>query len=130
MIPDDMIHGTIARPPRRRIQNDTPIVPGAVAEAVWEEATVYLKTELPRAWVRRLAVRANMIYQRNAQFRKLLHKDGDAGRDWLWAFARHWLAALIRNHFPELHSRLPVEYNTGVQLPLRRRGHADGPPGP
>ena len=116
MITDDMIHGPIARPPRRRIQNETPIVPRAVAEAVWEEACVYLKTELPRAWMRRLAVRANLTYQRNEQFRKLLRKNGDAGRDWLWAFTRHWLAALIRKHQPELHARLPGDYNVGGAL--------------
>lgn len=117
MITDDMIHGPIARPPRRRMQDDTPIVPHAVAEAVWAEACVYLKTELPRAWVRRLTVRANMVYQRNAQFRKLLRQDGDAGRDWLWAFTRHWLAALIYRHHSGLHAQLPESYNVGGELP-------------
>jgi hypothetical protein len=120
MITDDMIHGPIARPSRRRIQNDTPIVPRAVAEAVWQEASVYLQAELPRAWVRRLAIRANMVYQRNAQFRVLLRKDGEAGRDWLWAFTRHWLAALIAKHHPDLHAQLPGDYNTGRELPARR----------
>lgn len=117
MITDDMIHGSIARPLRRRIQNDTPIVPRAVAEAVWQEANVYLRTELPRPWARRLAVRAQLVYQRNAQFRELLRRDGDAGRDWLWAFTRHWLAALIAKQLPELHARLPGDYHTGRELP-------------
>lgn len=111
-----MIHGAPARPPRRRIQNDTPIVPLAVAEAVWEEASVYLQAELPRAWVRRLVVRAQLVYNRNAQFRKLLRKDGDAGRDWLWAFTRHWLAAMIWQQRRDLHSRLPAEYAVGLAL--------------
>jgi hypothetical protein len=120
MITDAMIHGPIARPPRRRIQNDTPIVPRAVAEAVWEEACVHLKTELPRTWVRRLVIRANLVYQRNRQFRELLRKDGDAGRDWLWAFTRHWLAAMIWRHRSDLHSRLPAEYAVGQALPIVR----------
>lgn len=118
MITDEMIHGPIARPPRRRIQNATPIAPRAAAEAVWQEARVYLKAELPRAWVRRLTVRANMVYQRNARFRALLCKDGDAGRDWLWAFTRHWLAALIWEQQGDMHSRLPAEFLVGRTLPL------------
>jgi hypothetical protein len=117
MITEDMIHGAIARPPRRRIQNDTPVVPRAVAEAVWEEATVYLLVELPRAWVRRLAVRAQMAYHRNAHFRRLLHQNGDAGRDWLWAFTRHWLAAMIHERRPRLFPRLPHGYSLGGALP-------------
>jgi hypothetical protein len=117
MITDDMIHGSIARPPRRRIQNDTPIVPRAVADAVWREASVYLKAELPQAWVRRITIRANLVYQRNARFRALLRKNGDAGRDWLWAFTRHWLAALLRKHQPALHAQLPESYNVGEELP-------------
>ncbi|MBE0540369.1 MAG: hypothetical protein IH623_03200 [Verrucomicrobia bacterium] len=119
MITDDMIHGRIAGPPRRRIHNDTPIVPRAVAETVWEEATVYLQTELPRAWVRRLAVRAQMAYHRNAQFRRLLHQNGDAGRDWLWAFMRHWLAARLRAHRHDLYARLPASFSVGGDLPER-----------
>jgi hypothetical protein len=117
MITDDMIHGAIARSPRRRIQNDTPIVPRAVAEAVWEEARVYLQTELPRVWVRRLAVRAQMTYNRNAQFRRLLRQNGDAGRDWLWAFTRHWLAAMIHERRPRLFPLLPRAYSLGEALP-------------
>ena len=81
MITEDMIHGPIARPPRRRIQNDTPIVPRAVAEAVWEEACVWLGEELPREWVRRLAVRADVTYTRNVSFRRHLQRSGDSGRD-------------------------------------------------
>lgn len=118
MITEDMIHGPIARPLRRRIQNDTPIVPRAVAEAVWQEARVHLQAELPRAWVRRLALRANLVYQRNARFRALIRKNGDAGRDWLWAFTRHWLAPMIWKQHSDLHSRLPAEYAIGRALPL------------
>jgi len=120
MITDDMIHGCMAATPRRRIQNDTPIVPRAVAEAVWEEACVWLGEELPCEWVRRLAVRANMAYTCSDSFRRNLHRPGDAGRDWLWAFTRHWLAALIRKHRAHLHHRLPASYNVGGALPQLR----------
>jgi hypothetical protein len=111
-----------ARGRKRRlgIEEDTPIVPRAVAESVWEEACAWLGEELPRRWVWRLAVRANAVYARNARFRRLIRRAGDPGRDWLWAFTRHWLAALIWRQRRDLHARLPDSYNVGGQLPACR----------
>ena len=121
MIIDDMLHGAPARSHRRRhIEQETPIVPCAVAEAVWEEACVWLGEELPREWVRRLTVRADVAYTRNVAFRRQIHCSGDAGRDWLWAFTRHWLAAMIRKRRSELHRLLPASYNVGGTLPQLR----------
>src|SRR5436190_843980 len=79
----------------RRIERDTPIIPRAVAEAVWEEACVYLDTTLPRHWIMELTTRAEEIYHHSSHFRKLLRSRDNAGRDYLWFFTRHWLAALI-----------------------------------
>ncbi len=73
------------------IEQDTILVPRAVAEGVLAEAVVYLQTELPASWQGQLVTRANVIYQRNARFRALIRRDGEAGRDWLWAFMRHSL---------------------------------------
>lgn len=122
MIAEEMIHGVFTARPRRRrrIEQDTPIVPEAVATAVWEEACVWLDEELPRAWIRRLAVRANTTYTRNEPFRRMIRRSGDAGRDWLWAFTRHWLAAMIWKQRRHLHARLPASYNTGANLPACR----------
>jgi len=117
MIADDMVHGLMPRPPRRRIQNDTPIVPRAVAEAVCEEACVWLGESLPPEWTNRLAARANLAYTRSAQFRRMIRRGGDSGRDWLWAFTRHWLAAMIRRRSQRLYARLPAAYSTGASLP-------------
>jgi hypothetical protein len=100
-----------------RIEFDTPIVPRAVAMSVWEEASVWLHEELPREWVNELAIRANVIYGRNPHFRRLLRRRGHLGRDWLWAFTRHWLAALIWKYRPSLHARLPARYSVGGDLP-------------
>lgn len=108
-----------ARKPRPRIEADTPIVPRAVVESVWEEAGAWLGEELPRRWVWRLAARANVVYARHPRFRKALLRSGNAGRDWLWAFARHWLAAMIRKSRPELFARLPGDYRVGHDLPDR-----------
>src|SRR5437867_345099 len=118
MISDEMIHGSWAglrRP--ARIETDTPIIPRAVAEAVWEEANVWLDEELSRQWVAELAERADVIYHHNARFRHLLRQPGNAGRDWLWAFTRHWLAGLIWRYRHDLYECLPRSYSAGRGLP-------------
>jgi hypothetical protein len=96
---------------------DTPLRPRAVAEAVWEEASVWLEQPLPRRWLRELIAEANTVYAHNPRFRRKLRANGNSGRDWLWAFTRHWLAALIHERRPQLHRRLPNSYNTGDPLP-------------
>ena len=83
---------------RRAIERDTPIVPRAVAEAVWEEASVQLKQPLPRRWIVELTHRAEEIYHHSPHFRRLVRSPGNAGLDYLWAFTRHWLKALIQRH--------------------------------
>jgi hypothetical protein len=108
---------------RARIEMDTPIVPRAVAMGVWAEACAWLETDLPRPWINRLAARANAVYARNPRFQKMIRRNGNAGRDWLWAFARHWLAALIQKHRPALHTRLPQSYNVGVDFPIKEITH-------
>src|SRR5882724_4828945 len=70
------------------IETQTPIIPRAVAEAVWEEASVWLDEPLPRAWIPALARRADAIFKHNRQFRQLILQEGNAGRDWLWALTR------------------------------------------
>ena len=101
------------------IEEDTPLVPRAVANGAWEEVSIYLQTELPVSWKSQIAIRANVIYQRNARFRALIQRKGDAGRDWLWTFTRHWLAAMIRRWDASLYSRLPSSFSTGADLPSR-----------
>jgi hypothetical protein len=75
---------------------------------------VQLRTELPRRWVQRLIVRAETVYRNNRQFQRALRSPGDAGRDRLWAYMRHWLSDLIRRHRPELFGRLPTGYAVGA----------------
>jgi hypothetical protein len=99
------------------IQQLTPIVPAAVAREVWSEAVVWLGEELPRGWVVRLVAKAETVFSRHPGFRRRLRLEGNAGRDWLWAFMRHWLAALIWKHRRELYDRLPASYSVGEPLP-------------
>ena len=109
--------GETYRPPcRTRIEDDTPIVPRGVAECVCEEASLWLGEALPRQWMLELAERANVIYQHNARFRRLLRKPGDAGLGWLTAFTRHWLCALLASRRPDLCQRLPGSYAAGQDL--------------
>ena len=110
--------GETYRPPwRTRIQDDTPMVPRAVAEQVCEGASLWLGEPFPREWVAELAERANVVYQHNARFRRLLCKPGDAGNDWLAAFMRHWLCGLLASRRPDLRQRLPASYAVGQDLP-------------
>lgn len=116
-----------ARPPspvRARIEDDTPIVPAAVARGVCEEASSWLGEALPRDWALELAERANVIYQHNGPFRRRLRAAGNAGRDLLWSFTRHWLCALLASRRPDLAARLPSSYAAGQNLPPREQAVA------
>jgi hypothetical protein len=104
------------------IERDTPVIPAAVVGAVWQEACAWLGVELPREWIRRLAIRADVIYFHNQRFRRKIRGQGNMGRDWLWIFTRHWLAAMILKRSPQLYARLPASYNIGCNLPDRCRG--------
>jgi hypothetical protein len=61
-------------------------------------------------------------------FRKLMRGRGNAPRDWLYAFMRHWLAALLDLERPDLYQCLPEDFNLGHGLPpglhplIRRKG--------
>jgi hypothetical protein len=110
--------GEVYRPPcRTRIEDDTPLHPRAAAELVCEETSLWLAEPFPPEWAGELAERANVVYQHNARFRQLLRRHGDAGRDWLIAFMRHWLYALLDSRRPDLCHRLPRSYAVGRELP-------------
>ncbi len=100
-----------------RIEWDTPIIPEIIADAVCEEVSVWLQEPLPREWVRELADRANTVYARNEQFRHRIRGAGDRGRDRLWAFMRHWLAARLRTLRHDLYARIPASFSVGGNLP-------------
>jgi hypothetical protein len=125
MIEDLMTHGASAGSPGQpRIEECTPIVPRAIAEAVCEEAGVWIQTPLPRGWVRELTAHASTVYAHNQRFARRIRAGGDRGRDYLWMFMRHWLAALLKDRHPQQFSRLPASYSAGADLPDRRPGHA------
>jgi hypothetical protein len=98
---------------RPSIGGDTPLVPRAAAEAVWEEACELVGEELPREWIAMLIEKAEVIYGRSTRYRRWLRGSDRSGRDWLWAFMRHWLAALLSEHRPAWYARLPTRYAVG-----------------
>ncbi|SRR6266542_196024 len=100
-----------------RIDLDTPIVPSAIASAVVEEAGVWLGQPLPRRWIRELTAYANTVYAHNPRFRRRVRGQGTRGRDYLWAFTRHWLSGLMWERRPQLLARLPSTYCVGHPLP-------------
>ena len=111
-----LIHGGPRRT-KERLRAKSPVVPRAVAEAILEEAQTLLGEPLPRSWVQRLSVKAESVCSTNAQFRRRIHGKGEAGREWLWSFTRHWFAALLRREQPGLYRRLPAVYSTGQEPP-------------
>ena len=95
------------------IHDETGIVPSAVAQAACEEAGRWLGVPLPREWITELAEHAEVVYQHNPRFRRLLRRPANAGRDWLQAFTRHWLRAMLASRRPNLLARLPPSYAIG-----------------
>ena len=91
--------------PPRSIQDDTGIIPEAVAESVVSEANTLLDWNIEED-VRSdifgyLAGYAEAVYANNAGFRKKIKSEadgGNAGRDCLYSYMRHWLSAeLLRS---------------------------------
>jgi hypothetical protein len=120
MITDDMIHGGFALQ-ANRIDEDTPLVPRAIAEGVSEEVSVWLRQALAPRWVRELVVHANTVYACIARFRRKVLGRGNVGQDGLWMFMRHWLAALLKARRPQMYARLPASFATVAGLPLQAR---------
>jgi hypothetical protein len=115
----------------RSIEEETVIAPWIVASSVWEEASVWLKEELPREWIERLARMAENLYLLNSQFRRRARGRGNAGRDYVWAFMRHWLSALLYRRRPGLYARLPDRYALGDPPPAKSTASAAStPPAP
>lgn len=112
--------GKIRRRARRpQLERVTPLVPLAVAREVVDEVSRWLGQPLPTRYVAGLVHRARRVFAHSESFRKKLLRPGDAGRDALWMFMRHWLAARLYTERPALYRRLPAAYASGADLPSR-----------
>lgn len=87
------------------IEDDTPILPGIVADTVVRELVGYFwdAYEIKDAiydqqdkLVKALRKQAEATYAANERFRSQIQERGNAGRDQLYVFMRHWLAAMIQ----------------------------------
>ena len=108
---------------RPQLERDTPIIAQAAARQVVEEASRWLGVALPARYAAGLAHRARVTYAHGTAFRQKLRRAGDEGRDTLYAFMRHWLAARLHAERPEWFARLPKDYAWGgVELADGRGG--------
>jgi hypothetical protein len=103
---------------RPGISRDTAIMPWIVADKICEEAANYLHSPVPLRYKEHLDAKAERCYARHRQFRKLIRARGNAGRDSLYSFMRHWLYALLHKNHPDLARRLPESFAVGRPLPL------------
>lgn len=82
-----------------------PLAARAVAEALCEEAALALGSAMPSHYPLLLAAKVRDICEHNPAFvRRLRRADG---REWLYAFMRHWLAATIKRRLRAEFHRLP-----------------------
>ncbi len=105
-----------------RVERETDLVPQWIAESALQEVSVFLQTDLPDEWTERLAAKAERCFAGRKQFRRLNSSNrnhGNAGRDKLRQFMRHWLAGLHHRHRPALRRLLPWSYALGFALPRR-----------
>jgi hypothetical protein len=98
------------------LERETPLVPLAAAETVIEEISQFLGEPLPRRYAHALAHRARRCYAHGRNFRRRLCEPGDHGRDWLYCFLRHWLAARLQADRPQLYARLPLSFSVGHRM--------------
>ena len=111
--------------PASAVERATDLVPLWVAESIVNEAAAWLHAELPAEWPAALAAKAERCFARHRQFHRLVSgcgAGGNAGRDNLCKFMRHWLASRLARARPALYRRLPPSYSLGVALRRRPAG--------
>lgn len=100
------------------IEDDTALMPHVIADGVIGEVARFLRRDIPdrEQIAARLDARANHIYRTNERFRKQMRSKSNSGRDHLYAFMRHWLAADLKRHFPGIYEKLPQTFANGEPL--------------
>ena len=100
-----------------QLERDTLLMPEAIAECVVQEASQYLRAELPPDFAERLAAKAYHLYPRHRHFHEVLNRSGNRGRDNLYVYMRHWTCGWLKRERYSLYRRLPWEYALGRALP-------------
>lgn len=107
------------------IDQDTPILPYIVAGTVVQEVERYTGEALSNEYVEALVAHAHATYNADASFRRKIRAKGNKGRDTLYAFMRHWLAADLKKKQPDIYEQLPSGFASGE--PLDNPGRAPNP---
>jgi hypothetical protein len=116
---------TVKDPKRPDIEADTAILPWVVAETVIQESFAFAPDMMPgeaRAAQEHLEAKAAQVYRASEDFRKKIRSNarrGNAGRDNLYMFMRHWLSAWIKDNAPALWPKVPDDFKRGLPLPRR-----------
>lgn len=92
-------------------------MPIAAARQVIEALSLWLGVPLHGRYAARLAFMARRCYAHSASYRAQLRRPGYRGRDALYVFMQHWLAARLHAERPDLYARLPAGYACGADLP-------------
>jgi hypothetical protein len=102
---------------RPGLERDTQLMPRLIAETVCGEVSRFLEVELPARYAVWLEAKAERCYAGRRRFFKLMRGRGNAPRDWLHVFMRHWLASFLHLERPDLCRCLPVAFGNGERLP-------------
>jgi len=100
------------------LERETLLVPEWIAESVVQEVERFIRTDLPEDFTARLAAKVEYLYPRHAQFKKMLNRPGNAGRNNLYMFMRHWAASWLKRERYALYKKLPWSYGQGQPLPV------------
>jgi len=117
---------------RPGLERDTQLMPWLIADTVCGEVARFLDVEIPARYAVWIEGRAELCYAKRGRFWKLMRGRGNAPRDWLRVYMRHWLAGLLGTERPDLYECLPDTFALGHPLPPgvqpRRRWHGNGKP--
>ena len=92
-------------------------MPWLIAETVCAEVSHFLDVELPDRYAEWLDAKAERCYSGRRHFYKLMQAGGNAARDRLYLFMRHWLTSFLHLERPDLFQCLPVSFGNGRRLP-------------
>jgi hypothetical protein len=99
------------------IIDDVPaLLVDVIADCVVREAEDIFRHPFPppvrEAFCAHMEKRAEHVYARNQGWAKKIRGRGNRGRDTLYVFMRHWLAAEIRATYPGLADREPIKFRS------------------
>jgi len=114
---DRLLRKAVLAELRPGLERETQLMPWLIAETVCDEVSQFLGVDLPVRYAVWLEGKAELCYSRHRRFHKLMRGRGNAPRDWLYAFMRHWLGSILQLERPDLCWRLPLSFAYGRRLP-------------